>query len=320
MRSRPRDDRPDRDDRGAVALLAGGAESSTHGRDILSPVDLLRVPAVGLVPLEDILAERDVGVALDGDVVVVVEEDEVAQPLMSGQRGRLARHALLHASVTRDAVDGVVEHALAGWRVRIQQATLAPRGHRHAHGVSDPLAERPCRGLDTQGVPMLGVPRREAAPLPKQLEIFDREAVAGQVQLDVQREAGVPGAEHEPVAAHPLRIRRVVLQELLEKQIRDRGQAHRRSRVARAGRLDSIHRQPPSDVHSPAVEIVRPARLGLLLSRLGGRGGGFFLSAHHGNGSSPLRMDAIAEHRQVVHRPRRLLASRRGRGHLTRRR
>ena len=27
-------------------------------------------------------------------------------------------------------------------------------------------------------------------PLPKQLEIFDREAVAGQVQLDVQREAG----------------------------------------------------------------------------------------------------------------------------------
>jgi len=50
------------------------------------PVDLVHVPPVGAVPGRDVLAERDVGVVLDGDVVLIVDGDEVAQLLVPGQR------------------------------------------------------------------------------------------------------------------------------------------------------------------------------------------------------------------------------------------
>jgi hypothetical protein len=52
----------------------------------LLPVDHLGVPVIRLVPGADILAEGDVGVALDGDLVAVVDHDEVAELLVPGQR------------------------------------------------------------------------------------------------------------------------------------------------------------------------------------------------------------------------------------------
>ena len=98
------------------------------------------MPAVGLVAREDVLAERDGGVVLDRDVVVVVEQDQVAELLVAGERGRLAGHALLHAAVAGDDVDVVVERRLAGRGVRVEQAALAAGGHRHADAVGHALA------------------------------------------------------------------------------------------------------------------------------------------------------------------------------------
>ena len=41
--------------------------------DVLAALDVLHVPAVGLVARGGVLGQRDVGVVLDGDLVVVVE-------------------------------------------------------------------------------------------------------------------------------------------------------------------------------------------------------------------------------------------------------
>ena len=43
------------------------------------------LPSVCLVSLQDIFGERDVGIPLDRYVVVVVDHDEVAELLRSGQ-------------------------------------------------------------------------------------------------------------------------------------------------------------------------------------------------------------------------------------------
>ena len=67
----------------------GRVDGRLERRDVLAGVDALDVPAVRLVALEHVLAERDGGVVLDGDVVVVVEQDQVAELLVAGQRGRL---------------------------------------------------------------------------------------------------------------------------------------------------------------------------------------------------------------------------------------
>ena len=97
----------------------------------------------------------------------------------------------------------VVEHALAGRRVRVEQAALAAGRHRHPDRVADALAERAGGGLDPDGVAVLGVARGERAPGAQRLEVVQLEPVAGQVELDVEGQAGVPGGQHEAVAAGP---------------------------------------------------------------------------------------------------------------------
>ena len=118
-----------------------------------------------------------------------------------------------------------------------------------------PWPSGPVVDLDAEGVAVLRVAGGERAPLPEQLEVVQRQAVAGQEQLDVERQAGVPAAEHEPVAAEPGRVGRVVAQQPLEQQVGGRGQAHRGTGVAVAGRLDGIHGQTADHVDGELVVV-----------------------------------------------------------------
>ncbi len=219
------------------------------------------MPAVRLVTLADIFAEGDVGVVLDGDLVVVVDQDEVAELLVSGDRGRLAGHALLHVPVGRDAVDEVVEGALPGRRVRVEQAALPAGGHRHADRVADSLTERAGRGLHPHRVPALGVARRQRAPRPQRLQVVQLQSVARQVELDVEGQAGVARREHEAVPADPVRVGRVVPQHPLEQRVDGRGQAHGGAGMAVADLLHRVHRQHPDQVHRAGVELAPALRV-----------------------------------------------------------
>jgi hypothetical protein len=116
------------------------------------------VPAVSLVALADVLGERDVGAALDGDLVVVVDQDQVAELLGAGDRGGLAADALLEVAVAGDGVDEVVERRGAQRGVGVEQAVLAAGGHGHADGVADALAQRTGGGLDAGVWPYSGWP------------------------------------------------------------------------------------------------------------------------------------------------------------------
>ena len=222
----------------------------------VGPVDRLYVPAVGLVAGGDVLGERDLGVVLDRDRVVVVDEDEVAEPLGAGDRGRLAAHALLEVAVAGHGVHEVVERRLALGGVRVEQAVLAAGGHGHADGVGDTLAERSGRGLDAGGVAVLRVARRLAAPGAQRLEVLELQAPAAEVELDVQGHARVAAREHEPVAARPVRVGRVVAHHLLEQQVRRGGQAHGRARVSVADLLHGVHRQHADRVDRQVVGLV----------------------------------------------------------------
>ena len=116
---------------------------------------------------------------------------------------------------------------LAGRGVRVEQAALAAGGHRHADRVADALAERAGGGLDAGGVAVLGVAGGQRAPLPQRLQVVQRQAVAGEVELDVEGEAGVPAGEHEAVPAGPVRVGRVVPHDPVEQQVRGRREASR---------------------------------------------------------------------------------------------
>ena len=91
-RGGPGDDRAQVDERRPAGLGLGRLERLEEGADVLvvalavvGPVDVLHVPAVRLVALGDVLAERDRGVVLDRDAVVVVQHDQVAELLVAGE-------------------------------------------------------------------------------------------------------------------------------------------------------------------------------------------------------------------------------------------
>jgi hypothetical protein len=262
VRGGPGDDGAQADEAGTVRDGLCGLVGVPQGLDVLDvlgaavgPVDGLDVPAVRLVARRDVLGEGDVGVVLDRDAVVVPQQRQVAQLLRAGQRGRLGRDTLLQVAVGRDDVHVVVEGALTGSGVRVEQAALAAGGHREADGVRDALAERAGRDLDAGRVVVLGVTRRLAAPGAQALEVVERHGVAGQVQLDVLREARVSAREDEAVASCPVRIAGVVAHELLVVQVGHRGQAHRGAGVAVADLLHGVSGQQSDGVHRQLVEV-----------------------------------------------------------------
>ncbi len=187
---------------------------------------------------------------------------------MAGERGRLAADALLQVAVAGEAPDVVVERARAGGGVRVEQAALAAGRDGHADRVADALAERAGGGLHAGRVAVLGVAGGERAPLPQRLEVLEGQPVAGEVQLDVQGEAGVSAGQHEPVPPGPGGVGRVVPQHALEQEVGGGSQAHRGAGVAVAGVLDGIHGEDPGRVHGLPVRLGPcEGRLGLLNTR-----------------------------------------------------
>jgi hypothetical protein len=101
-----------------------------------------------------ILGEGAVGVAIDGNVVIVVDCNKVAELQMPCQRGSLAGHALLHASIAQEDICVVVDQLKSG--LVVDSGTML-RGNGKTHGVGKALSKRSTGNFDTVGIVSLGV-------------------------------------------------------------------------------------------------------------------------------------------------------------------
>ena len=90
-----------------LCLSDGLADGFVVGVSVL---DVDHVPSESLVPLGDVLSKGDLGVSINGDLVVVVEGDELAKAPVAGEGAGLVRDTLHHASVSEDAVGVVVDN------------------------------------------------------------------------------------------------------------------------------------------------------------------------------------------------------------------
>src|SRR6185437_10050511 len=116
----------------------------------------------------DILIKRNAGIAVNRDVVVIVDPAEVIEREMAGERRGLGAHALHHVAVATYRVDVVAEDL----EIRAIVAAGEPRlGDRHADAVRDALAERTGRRLDARHPSIFGMTRRLAAELAEAADI-----------------------------------------------------------------------------------------------------------------------------------------------------
>lgn len=114
------------------------------------------MPAVGLVSLDNILSEGAVGVTINGNVVVIVDADEVAELKVAGKRGSLAGDTLHQATVTEEAVCVVVNNVKPRL---VEGGGSVSLGHGQTNSIAHTLTKRASGDLNSGGIMGLRVAR-----------------------------------------------------------------------------------------------------------------------------------------------------------------
>ena len=253
------DVRADDDEGRAIGDAPGRGERRVERAQVVPVRHPRHVPAVGFEPLGGIVRERQVGGAVDGDAIIVVDPDQAVELQVAGERAGLVGGALHQVAVRGEEVRVMIDDGVAPSPVELR-GEVRP-GERHADGVAHALAERPRSGLDAGRETVLRVARRAAAPLAKLLQVLEREVVSCEVEHRVQQHAGVADREHEAVAPEPVGVGRIVAEMALPQHVRERRERHRGTGVAGVRSLHRVHREGADGVDAELVER-RVARRG----------------------------------------------------------
>mmetsp|Transcript_137850 Transcript_137850/g.326609 ORF Transcript_137850/g.326609 Transcript_137850/m.326609 type:complete len:492 (+) Transcript_137850:83-1558(+) len=164
------------------------------------------VPAFSCKNGGRVLAKGQIRAAVDGDFVVIVEDDEFAQLQVACQGCGLLADAFHETSVTGQHIGVVVKQRKA---FLVEPRSQVSFSDGHAYGVGEALAQRASGDLHAAGHTELRVPRRAAACLAKLLEtlhghyILPSETVAREVQHHVEQRARMAHRQHKAVPVQP---------------------------------------------------------------------------------------------------------------------
>ena len=195
---------------------------AVHGEDF---------PAVALETLFRVVVHRERDVALDGDAVRVVDEDEVVQAHRARPRANLVRDALLHVAVAAEDPRLVGDGGL-----------LRRKREADAHGDALPQGAR--RHLDAGQEAALRVTRATRTPLAERLQVVHRHlAHAGQVKERVDERGGVAARKDETVAAGEEGVFWIDIEMLQPEDARQIRKAERRAGMAGVRFFNHVRRE-----------------------------------------------------------------------------
>mmetsp|Transcript_20420 Transcript_20420/g.56595 ORF Transcript_20420/g.56595 Transcript_20420/m.56595 type:complete len:406 (+) Transcript_20420:968-2185(+) len=166
----------DLDKRGLVSDCLGIGDGLADAINVkVAVLDVLYVPAQGLVAGAHILSEGDISVSVNRYLVVIIHGNQLAEAPVAGQGGSLVGNTLHVAAVTHDAVGVVVDNGITislvvlGGKVSLSGS--------QADSIADTLAKRTGGNLDSLGHEVLGVTRGFGSPLAEALEVLNGQAV-----------------------------------------------------------------------------------------------------------------------------------------------
>lgn len=164
-------------------------------------------PAVSLESLADIFRECDFGGAFDADHIRIVEDDDVVELLVPGERGGFMCDAFHHAAVAGDDVDLVVKQSGA-FEPAYSGGVFCGDSHADAGGESG--SERSGRDFDARCVAEFRMSGGFASPLAELLDFIHGKSIAEKMKQTVNEHGTVSGGEHETVASEPVGIPGIV--------------------------------------------------------------------------------------------------------------
>ncbi len=224
--------------RGLFALGRGLSQCFLHRFGIVAVDHADHVPAVGFETLGRVVGEPAFHFTVDGDVVVVVDRDQLAQLPGTGERRHFVRDAFHQAAVADEHVGVMVDDGVIG-AIEVRGQHLLRQ--READRVGQTLPQRTGGGFHAWRVGGFRMTRRLGMQLAETLELVHRQIKAGEVQQRVLQHRAVAVGEHETIAIGPLGVAWVELQEVVPQHLGDIGHAHGHARMARIGCLHGIH-------------------------------------------------------------------------------
>ena len=206
--------------------------------------------------------------AIDGDAVVIEQNDQLVEPQMTGERDRFVADALHEVAVRGKHVGVVIDEFAA----KLGAKMCLRNGH--AHRVGEALAKRPGGGLDARRVKVLRMPGRFRAELAEALDLLDgHPLVTEEMQQRIKQHRAMPGGEHEAVAVGPGGVGRVELQIAAEQDGRDIRCSHRQPGMPGICRFDGVHGEGPDRIGHEVMGGTRrwdvvPGRCRLILHEM----------------------------------------------------
>src|SRR5258708_34830933 len=137
------------------------------------------MPAVGLETFAHILLEGDVGIAFDGDMIVVVEVNNIPKAKMPRNRRRFATDPLHHIPITADSID----HVIIKFKTRLVESCRQMfLRYRKPDAVGETLAQRTRRHFDARRQAIFGMPGRLAMQLSEIFDVLEGKIIPGEIK------------------------------------------------------------------------------------------------------------------------------------------
>ena len=224
------------DEAGAIGFLRG--RDGIGDRLFVMTVDADSVPACSLEAGDHVARLAQAQIAVDGDVIVVEQDNQLRQFQMAGEADRLMADAFHQVAVRGDDIGMMIDNVIAEARGEVAL------GHCHADGRRNALAERSGGGLDARRFAEFRMARRPGAELAEILELLEGHfVIAEQIEQAIEQHRSVTGRQDEAVAVRPVRILGIEFQEFREQNGCNVRGSHRHARMAGLGFLDGVHRQ-----------------------------------------------------------------------------
>ena len=209
-----------------------------------------RLEAEGLHPFLHVFRKGDIRAAFDGDVVAVVQDDQLAQAQRACQREGFRGDAFHHAAVAAEDEGVMVNDGIFGL---VEYGCQMSFGHCHADGHGHAGTQGARRSFYADGVAVFGMARRQGAVLAELLHVVEGQAVAEEVQQRIEQHGAVAAGQDKAVAIGPFRIFSVVLHMVSPQFVCNRRGAQGKARMAGVCLLNGVCRQHADCIYTSRV-------------------------------------------------------------------
>ncbi|KAH3669258.1 hypothetical protein OGAPHI_001379 [Ogataea philodendri] len=244
--------RVDVDEHGLLDV-AGLADSVDNAVDVVGTVfNLEHCPVACLHFFVHVLGVGQINAAVKRDLVVIVQNDQVVQSQVAGQRDRLQSNTFLQTGVADNAVDGVVHHRDIGPVVQRGQV-FGRNGQSNAVGNS--LAQRPGGQLDSRVLDLgvAGTERVDPRGVVRLELLHSHVLVPGQVQEHVLEQTRVAVGQNNPVAVEEVGVVRRISHGVLPQSNTHGSHAHSAAGMAAAVLLDKVSNEASEGAQNKVV-------------------------------------------------------------------